>query len=204
MDKIKLSCVLRDTGKSVNKKLRVDGLIPAVIYGGKENLSVAVNAREFERSFHVVSENTIIELSIDKKKYQVLIKDYQKNWLKNKMQHIDFIEVTKDKELKTKIPLKVTGAGESVGERAGGLLEVLIHEIAVTCLLKDLPDEIVIDIKDLDVGQSIHLADIKLPKGVTSLTSLDQVIVLMEHASKASSTDVADEEVVAEETEAVE
>ena len=209
MDKVSLSAASRKLGKNENKKLRVDGMIPAVVYGGKSNFNIVINAREFNKKFQIVSENTIIDLDIDgKTKVQVLIKDYQKNWLKDTIGHLDFLEISKNKELKTHVPIKILGIGSSVGEKAGGLLEIFVHDIELVCLPKDTPSKVEVDISELNIGESIKIANLDLGKGIRITSSMDQVIVVIEHANKASDvedeTSDDDDDVVVDGEEAVE
>lgn len=191
MENISLNAVVRENGKGASAILRRNGMIPAVIYGGLKGFNVAINAREFNAKFRVVSENQIVELDVDGTVVHVLIKDYQKDYLKDKMLHIDFFEVTKGKELKTHIPVKVVNIGKSVGERAGGLLEVHLHELEVVCLPKDLPSGIIVDVADLGVGSSIHISDIKIPNGVRVTNSPETVIVVIDYPKGESSSEEA-------------
>ncbi len=186
MEMINLSATVRQPGKGMTAKLRKEGMIPAVVYGGKDNLSVAINAREFDNKFNTVSENSIIDLDVEGNNVHVLIKEYQKDWMRNKMIHIDFLEITKGKELKTHIPVKIVGAGSSAGERAGGILEVYLHDLEVVCLPKDLPSEFEVDVESLEIGDLVHVSDLKIGEEVKVLTSPDTVIAVVEHAKEVS------------------
>jgi large subunit ribosomal protein L25 len=191
-----LNAQLREkNGTGEARRLRTAGLIPAVVYGHEEPKSISINAHEFERAFKHISENEIIELSVGKKKINVLIRDYQADILKNKMLHLDFYEIESGKTLRTHVPLKVIGSAK--GMREGGILENPVHEVEIECLPKDLPEIIEVDISSLEIGHAIHVADISAGENVKILNTPEQVIASVGHAKAA----VVEEE---EETAAVE
>ncbi len=161
--------------KSGAKKVRKSGKIPAVIYGHNEPLNVSVDEKEFVKKFEKISENTIITINIDKNSYDVLVKNYQDDILTSKIKHIDFFEIEKGKTLKTNIPVHIEGNAK--GAREGGLLEVRLHELEVECLPKDIPENIVIDVTNLEAGEAIHVADVEVPEGVKILNMLEQTVV---------------------------
>ncbi|QEN06220.1 50S ribosomal protein L25 [Thiospirochaeta perfilievii] len=190
MDKRTLSVVKRTSvGKNSLKSLRKEGFIPAVMYGHSDNTLFSVNEREFGKKFKVISENTIIDLKDGKDVYHVLIKDFDEDVLKGNILHLDFYEVEKGKSLNTIVPLHIEGS--SVGVRLGGSLETLVHEIQVECLPKDIPEEIIVNIENLEIGQSIHVKDLAEIKGVKFLTSPEQVIT---HVTKAGAAAIEEDE----------
>jgi large subunit ribosomal protein L25 len=197
MEQKTLAISKRDTlRKSASKKLRAQGLIPAVIYGGKQNANITINAREFNKKFKVISESTMINLEGEGLKFNALIKDYQENVMRGEVTHIDFVEVVAGQMLKTHIPIHLTGS--AIGVREGGLLEQPIHELEIECLPKDLPHDITIDISEIKIGGSIHLSEVALPKGVKALTNPETVIVSVAGV-KAEVVATEDEEAVATE-----
>ncbi len=166
--------------KTANKNLRKQGNIPAVVYGNGSPKHIIVSEREFEKKFHKVSENTIITLIENSKEIcDVLLKDYQEDIRTQRITHIDFFEVARDKKLKTRVPVVVTG--NSIGVKAGGIMEQLVHDLEVECLPKDIPEKIILSIDNLDIGNSIHLKDIAPIKGVKFLGQDDSVIVHVIH-----------------------
>ncbi len=189
--------------KSASKQARKEGNIPAVVYGHGSPRHIVVSEREFEKKFHTVSENTIISLiEAEKKICDVLIKDYQEDLRTESIKHIDFFEVESGKLLKTRVPVVVTG--NSIGVKAGGLMEQLVHDIDVECLPVNIPEKIIINIDALDIGKSIHLKDIDKIANVKFTGLEDTVIVHVVHA-KAVVEEVPEEEevegaVAAEET----
>jgi len=167
--------------KSASKQARKAGNIPAVVYGHGSPRHIVVSEREFEKKFHSVSENTIISLTeAEKKICDVLIKDYQEDLRTQSIKHIDFFEVESGKLLKTRVPVIITG--NSIGVKAGGLMEQLVHDIDVECLPVNIPEKIIINIDSLDIGKSIHLKDIEKIDNVRFTGMEDTVIVHIVHA----------------------
>ncbi len=165
----------KDLRKGATKQLRRDGMIPAVIYGKNESKPVYIEAKEFDRKFHHISENTLITIKISRKKHDVLIKDYQENHLKNYMVHLDFYEVEQGKLLRTNIPVHLEGDAKGVKE--GGLLEQTLHEVEVECTPKDIPEQFTLDISNLDMGESLHVEALEIPEGVRLITDPEYTLV---------------------------
>jgi large subunit ribosomal protein L25 len=178
-----MTAVLRtDTGKNNCRRLRAGGSIPAVLYGGKEPLAIAVDKMEFQKNFRHISENVLIDLDIKGgEAKEVLIKDYQVDPVTNRLTHLDFFEIVRGKKIHTRIPVSLTGT--PIGVRLnGGMLDQLAHEVQVECLPKDIPEVITIDITGLDVNQALHISNINLPEGVVSLDSPETVIAVVFNA----------------------
>ena len=201
MEKRKLKVKLRDrTGKEYVKKLRKNGLLPAVLYGPhlKKSLPLEVDMKEL-RSFLSQSDKAkIITLEITDQKtdkqHNVIIKDSQWDLIKGDLQHLDFYAVTRGETVTTTVPISFVG--KSQGEKIGGIVEHLVRELDLECLPKDLPSIIEVDITPLGLGDSLSVGDIKVPSGVKVLTHPQEVVVSVVSPPK--------EEVKVEEKEAVE
>ncbi len=201
MEKRKLKVKLRDrTGKEYVKKLRKDGVLPAVLYGPhlKKSLPLEVDMKEL-RSFLSQSDKAkIITLEITDQKtdkqHDVIIKDSQWDLIKGDLQHLDFYAVTRGETVTTTVPISFVG--KSQGEKIGGIVEHLVRELDLECLPKDLPSIIEVDITPLGLGDSLSVGDIKVPSGVKVLTHPQEVVVSVVLPAK--------EEVKVEEKEAVE
>jgi len=167
------------TKKGAARRLRREGRIPAVMYGHREPLLLSIDAREFSRKFQRISESTIIHLSAGGDTYDVLVKDFQIDHMIERLDHIDFFEIERGRVLRARVLLHFVGS--PVGVREGGLQELLVHEVEVESLPRDLPEKIDVDIENLGVGQSFHVSDLAVPDGVRVLTSPDQVIALIAH-----------------------
>ncbi len=159
-----------DLGKGASRRLRRNAnLIPAVIYGaGKEAASISLENREMAKLLlNEAAFNSILTLKIGSKKEDVLIKDLQRHPAKGFVLHADFIRVVADQKLTALIPVTLINEDSCVGvKRDGGELFRPSPELEVSCLPKDLPDTIEVDVANLEVGQVIHVEDIKAPKGV--------------------------------------
>ncbi|HET6452410.1 MAG TPA: 50S ribosomal protein L25 [Spirochaetia bacterium] len=166
-------------GKSVAGRLRGAGKIPAVVYGHTNPTAIAVDAREFRTAFRRITENTIVELHMADGVHEVLVKDYQRDNLTGQVLHVDFYEFEKGKALRTRVPVRLIG--NPVGVKEGGILEVLLHQLDVECLPKDLPEEITLDISELALDRALHVSGLALPEGVRSLIPADQVVCLVAH-----------------------
>ncbi|MEM9424015.1 MAG: 50S ribosomal protein L25 [Spirochaetota bacterium] len=162
-------------GSSASRRFRRQGLIPSVVYGGQDVAHVLVGARQFYREFHGhITENTIIDLQIDGKSCNVLVKDFQSDILTEEIFHIDFLEVVEGHLLKTHVPLILDGT--PVGVREGGMLEHQCETVEVECLPKDLPSEFHLDISHLNLGDSLALSALEHDSAVRILSSMEQIV----------------------------
>lgn len=181
MERLKVNAGLREVGKKgINRRLRREGLIPAILYGqGEKPLTISVQAKEFTTMIKKAGLNALIELVIegDKKKTPlvVMLKDYQTDPFRQILTHIDLLKINLQEKVTVKIPLKMTG--KAVGVTKGGLVEQTRRELEVKCLPGNIPEEIEIDISALDMGDSLHLKDIHLPEGVESVVEAESVLV---------------------------
>ena len=165
--------------KGMAGRLRASGKIPAIIYGHTQPTAITVDAREFRTAFKRITENTIVQLLMPEGTHEVLVKDYQRDNLTGQILHIDFYEFEKGKALRTRVPVRLTG--NPVGVKEGGILEIILRELEVECLPKDLPEEIVLDISELALDKALHVRDLSLSEGVRSIVPSDQVVCLVAH-----------------------
>jgi large subunit ribosomal protein L25 len=155
------------------KKLRATGRIPAVIYGRQtkpENLEL--NAKEMsDLILHSASENLLVDLAVKdnaRPKRLALVQEVQHHPLSGQVLHVDFHEVGEDEKVTLNVPVET--AGEAVGVKTGGgVLEHVLFKIKVRALPKDLPEQIVVDVSQLELGKSIHIGDLTVPPGVEIL-----------------------------------
>ena len=157
------------TGTGLVRRLRSEGEVPAVLYGaGKENLSIAVN---HDLLFHSLDKeefhSAIITIDTDGTKEQAILRSVQRHPHKVKILHADFQRVDDRKPITMSLPIHFMGEEDCVGVREdGGMISHLMNEVEVTCLPKDLPENIQLDVSKLHLGESLHLSDIALPEGV--------------------------------------
>jgi len=164
------------TGKGVARKLRAAGRVPAVVYGqGMESAALSVDAKELRHVLHAGGANVLLDLIVDGKDLLALARDVQRDHIRNRFMHVDFLVVSRTEKITLGIPVLVIG--ESVGVKAGGVLEHHLWEIQAECLPGDVPDSIEADVSELAVGDSIKVADLTAPKGVTILSAEDELVL---------------------------
>ena len=161
-------------GKTGNKRLRREGYMPAVVYGGSRDVvAIQIEHNSIMKSLDVVGfYSNILELHLDGKSEKVYLKDLRRHPSKKEILHADFQRVEEAVELNIRVPIRLLNEDKCVGvKQGGGVVSRLITEIEITCLPKNLPPSIEIDIENLNVGEAIHFSDLKMPEGV-SLTAL--------------------------------
>ena len=187
------------------RRLRKTGLIPAIVYGkGVEPKCISVNATEWQ----LLSRNELNILSLveDGKETLVLLKEVQHDPIRNRTRHLDFQAIRMDQKIKAHVAVR-PGHALPAGASAGGLLEQNLHEIEVESLPQDLPEEIIVDVSGMNLGDIIHVGDIAMPEGVTAVTHADIVVFTEvdesaaeaeEEAAPAEGEEAAEPEVIAE------
>jgi large subunit ribosomal protein L25 len=190
------------TKKSAARSLRRSGNIPAIIYGHNPPNPIAVNEKEFLKNFRTVSENTIINIKTDSKDYDVLVKDFQEDIITGQIMHIDFYEIEQGKVLRTHAPIRTVGTAPGV--KQGGVFENPLYQMDIECLPKDLPEEIVVDVSNLDIGDAIHVEDLDPPEGVKFLNYPDQVVAVVSVLKEEVEEPEEEEELELEEGEEAE
>ena len=170
MKQVALSAQKRENvGKEISKKLRKQWKIPAIIYGpGIDPLPIAVNFNEFEKVYNRYKGETVLYLlevaNGETQKYQCILKEFQRDPVTDRFIHLDFYAISSENVLEIEVPIEFVG--RPVGLTKGGILEVFLHELTVECLPNAIPDKVVIDISHLDLGDSLHVRDIKVSEGV--------------------------------------
>lgn len=163
----------KEQGTGASRRLRRAGQTPGIVYGGTAApLNIAVDHNAL---YHALKKETfhasVLDLEIEGKVEQVLLRDFQVHAYKQLVLHVDFQRVDASQKLHTKVPLHFINADVSPAVKLhGGIISHVAAELDVTCLPKNLPEFIEVDLAKLDVGQSLHLADLKLPLGVTAVT----------------------------------
>ncbi len=163
-----------DTGKGASRRLRrLTGEVPAIIYGGKKDAEkISILHKDITKALeNDAVYSSIISLSIDGKAEDTIIKDIQRHPAKQIILHMDFLRVSKTTKLQTRVPLNFMNEDTCVGVKlGGGLIAHTMTDIEVSCLPKDLPESIDVDMAEVDVGQIVHLSDLTLPDGVESVS----------------------------------
>src|SRR5215467_15769892 len=171
MKSVALNAFPRTLGRRAGaKKLRTAGRIPAVIYGRQAKpQNLEVDAKEMENLIHhSISENLLVDLSVKddgRAKRLALVQEIQHHPLSGKILHVDFHEVAENEKVTIKVPVETTGEAAGV-KTEGGVLEHVLFKITVRALPKDLPELITVDVSHLNIGQAVHLGEIKAPEKV--------------------------------------
>ncbi|MFO7839263.1 MAG: 50S ribosomal protein L25/general stress protein Ctc [Desulfosalsimonadaceae bacterium] len=164
MERYQLSATQREqTGKGVARKLRSQGRMPAILYGANiESTPLSVDIHDLEVLLNKVSPSqALLDLQVQnggRSKTTVMIKELQMDPVKFKFLHVDFYEVKMDQQITTTVPVAAVGTSKGVEE--GGILQIIRRELEVNCLPGDIPEQVEIDITDLDLGDSVHVEDI--------------------------------------------
>jgi large subunit ribosomal protein L25 len=171
--KIEINARKREAqGTGASRRLRRSGSVPGILYGGTgEALTIELNHKELYQ--HLTNEKfhaSILSLKLDGKAEDVLLRAFNMHPYKGHVQHIDFQRVSKDKKIHMKVPLHFINAEVSPGvKEQGGIANHVLNELDVTCLPDDLPGFIEVDMGHLTIGHSVHVKELKLPKGVEAV-----------------------------------
>ncbi|MDP8202986.1 MAG: 50S ribosomal protein L25 [Candidatus Tenebribacter mawsonii] len=177
---ININAEKRSLGKKSNlNELRSKGLIPGIIYGaGQEGIKISFNSREFAREYKKsIGAVAFFDITVDGKIFKTFIKEKQVHPLTREIVHIDFLELHKGKPITIDVPITFTG--EAIGAKEGGVFEIIHRVIQVTCLPKDIPDEIRYDISEMDIGDSIHLRDLNISESMNTELTDDITIAIL-------------------------
>ena len=172
----------QDTGKNESRRLRAAGRIPGVVYGGgRPVVAISVEQRRVLEILRSESgENTLFTLQLggtDSKRV-VMIRDYQRDPVRGRLMHVDFVRVDLNKPIEVKVPVHV--AGSPVGVKVeGGLLDHVVREVSVSCLPADIPETLEIDASEVHVGQHLSIRDIKVSDRVRILDDPDQTVLVV-------------------------
>ena len=162
-----------------NNKLRAKGLIPAILYGGKDaNQNISVNKKEISG---IINSDTflskVLELDVDGKKEKVIPRDVAYHVVSEEPIHIDFMRIVSGKKIILEIPVKFINHPDSPGLKRGGVLNIVRRKVELKCPAENIPDEIVVDLAGTDIGTSIKISSITLPENVIpTITDRDFVV----------------------------
>jgi len=194
MSKIVLNAETRTViGKQV-KQLRRDGKIPAVIYGHKlTSMPISLDFRESSKKLEGLTGSSLIEILLDGKTHTVIVREKQKNYIRDEIIHVDFQEVSLTEKIRASVEIVLEGISPAIKDFDGVLVSGL-SEIEVESYPQDLPEKFVVDVSKLaKIGDSIHLRDLEISPKVEILSNIEEMIVLV-----TSATPVSEEEETAE------
>ncbi len=183
-----LSASLRDrVGKGSSRSLRREGKVPGIVYShGKEAMSIALSANEVTIEYRRGRfRSRLMEIKIDGKVIQALPKDVQFHPVSDQIEHVDFIRVEAGQPVRVQVPVKFSGHDKCAGLKRGGVLNIVRHEIEFVCKPESIPASIELNVSTMDIGDSIHINDVKLPDGVTPVIKRNFTVATIAGRSSA-------------------
>jgi large subunit ribosomal protein L25 len=197
------------SGKGVARKIRAAGMIPAVLYGGGENIPLSLQPQELLKIL-ASGENTIFQLEIDGdagEDRKAIVRDLQRDPLKETLLHADLYRISMDVEITVAVPIVLQGMSREVSD-VGGVINQLLDEVEIQCLPSLIPHELTIDVSHLGVGEVLHVRDLPVPQGIQVLVAPDEVVAsvsvrgeeLAAEAPSAAAAEASTAEAEAEET----
>lgn len=179
MERVSISAERReDSGKGIARSLRRNGMVPAVLYRAGDSQLIKLSKKELSRLINAVSgEQVMVDLQFaDGEKRLALLKDFQVDPIKGELLHTDFFEVSLTEKIR--VTIHVIAIGEPIGvKRDGGIIQHTLRDIEIECLPDKIPGKTEIDISRLEIGQSVHVSDLKFAEGVKVLTDPGDLIV---------------------------
>jgi len=162
-------------GSGASRRLRVAGKVPGIIYGvGKAAQNVEVEHHTLLRQLKLEAFHaSILDLTLDGEKMQVLLRDYQMHPWRQQVLHVDFQRVEKNRKIRMEVPLHFTNAEVAPGVKTGGgVVQHIMNELDIQCLPDDLPQFIEVDLANMELNQTLHVNELALPKGVEPVSKL--------------------------------
>lgn len=197
----------RTTGTRSSRRLRAEGQVPAVVYGlGREPVAVTVDWRELRAALITdAGVNALIDLSIEGEgeSQLAIVKDMQRHPIRRTVDHVDFLLIRRDQEITVDVPLVAEGEATDL-ENDGGMIETLINTLAINAKPGSIPDQLTYDISSLAIGDTVTVADLTLPSGVSTDVEPDEVIAsaqVSRAAIEAEAIEAADAEVAADQAD---
>jgi large subunit ribosomal protein L25 len=186
------------SGKGVARKIRAKGLIPAVLYGGGDSISLSLQPKELLKILSA-GENTIFRLELDGEAgedRQAIVRNLQRHPIKDMVLHADLYKISMDIELTVSVPVVLEGDSQAVSD-VGGIINQLLHEVEIQCLPGLIPHELKIDVSHLGVGDVLHVQDLLVPMGIRVLVDASEVVATVsvpgvEEAAAASPAGAAE------------
>jgi len=167
-----------EIGKQGVKRVRSAGFIPAIVYGaGKKPQAIKLDRKELHK-IDIHHENVVVNLLSEGRKQIALIKEVQRHPVNNEVLHIDFEYISLREKIRLKVP--VVARGESPGVKAGGILEHLLWEVEIECFPTNVPEQIDVDVSDLNIGDLVYVKDLRAPEGVKIVEEPEQIVLSIE------------------------
>lgn len=182
---MKLAIQKRTAGKKGEiNKLRREGNVPGILYGNNEaGIPISLKNEEFAAMLRNLKPGllatTIFELQLGDKKHKAIVKDIQYHVTSYSVLHVDFVLLSDKTPVTVNVPIQMAGTADCVGVKLGGFLRQVIRTLKVSCLPKDIPQEFVVDVRELNIAQSKKLSDIAIPAHVRPIAKMSEVAVIV-------------------------
>jgi len=189
-----LEAMIREqTGSKAAVRLRKKGRIPAIIYGHKKQpLAISLDAHDFTEGLH--HGHRLMDIKVGKSTEKMIVKDIQYDHLGRNLIHVDLMRVNIAEKIKVTVPVELKGTATAKGTHEGGIIEGHADHLEVECRATDIPEVIVVSVKDVGVSDALHAKDIKLPDGVKLVSSPDTLLVTCHLVAAAKTTEQLEEE----------
>jgi large subunit ribosomal protein L25 len=178
MAEYELKAEKRDqAGKGAARKIRATGRVPAVLYGPQlDPMRLTVDSRELWHALHTdAGTNVLISLAVDGDTFLTMPREVQRDIVRGTLLHVDFLRIRRDVAIQVDVPIHLTG--EAAGVTEGGVIEHHLWELRIECLPASVPESIDADVTNLNIGDSLHVSDLRIPQHLTVLTPKDETIV---------------------------
>ena len=183
--------VREHTGSKTVRKVREQGRIPAIVYGHKEEpAAISLDAHSFVEGLH--HGHRLVDVQIGKKKEKTIVKELQYDYLGKNIIHVDLMRVNVTEIVKVMVPIELKGT--AAGTHESGIIEEHVDRLEIECKVIDIPETIVVSVKDVHVGDALHAGDIELPDGIKLSSSPNTLLVTCHLVAAAKSTEELEEE----------
>jgi len=166
-----------ERGTRATKRLRREGYVPGVVYGGKDGDCTSFKVNALTLRHVLVDGSALIDLKVGGKTRPVIVKDQQQHPVRDELLHIDLLEVRLDEKIQTQVYVHLEGSEEAPGIKEGGVLEHVTHQLNIEALPTDIPEAIHVDVSGLEIAATMHLSEISAPQGVTFLDDPEETII---------------------------
>jgi large subunit ribosomal protein L25 len=196
-EQLTLSAETRDrAGKGASRAMRREGRVPAVVYGDRQDpLAIHVEEKLLTKMLHTGHfMNSVVMIDVGGKQTRTLPKDVQFHPVTDRPLHVDFLRIAEHAQVHVNVPIRFVDDEESRGIKRGGVLNQVRHDLELVCDAAEIPDEVVISLAGLDIGDSLHISAVTLPQGATSaITDRDFTIATIVAPSGMSTSDAGDD-----------
>jgi large subunit ribosomal protein L25 len=184
--------IREQTGSKKVQKVRRDGKIPAIVYGHKQDpLAISLDAHNFVEGLH--HGHRLMDIQIGKKKEKAIVKDLQYDHLGRNIIHVDLMRVDVTETVRVVIPIELKGT--AAGAHEGGIIEEHADHLEIECKVVDIPETIVVSVKDVHVDGALHASDIELPDGIKLISSPDTLLITCHMVAAVKTTEELEEEI---------